>query len=385
MFVLLWLPALAGAAAIQVSHGMANSLGASLSADGQRLVFYSASNLDGSNADHSFDIFAFDRSSGQTRALSQFAGGPLAGGHQTPVLSGDGSTVVYQGYETQTNGTVLFRSLSGSFAGGLASALTSLGGFHSGDISDDGRRVLLDISNVGLVLFDRQAGTQQLVAGGNGLAFGLSGDGRRVVRQSFNGAISVIDVDTGTVRALSAATAGGAFFDAAISGDGRHVAFTTSLNPLGGNADGNIEAFVMDLDSGLLRQITHSTDSRNLRGLALSDDGTRLVFSSQRDLLGGNADHGEEVYLADLAMDSLVQVTAQADAAVQSLEATISGNGLTVAWSTYGLAGGAQIFLTDLAPRAQDVAEPGALALLLLASAAAAAAGTGRRRSRAPA
>lgn len=365
------LPALAGAAAIQVSQGPRNSGGASLSSDGQRLVFYSANDLDGSNADGSFDVFAYQRSSDQTQALSSFAGGALAGGHQTPVISGDGSTVVYQRFESQPNGTVLFGSLAGSFAGGAATALTGLGGFQTGDISDDGRQVLLDISNVGLVLLDLQAGTQQLVAGGNGLAFGLSGDGKRLVRQSFGGAISVVDVDSGTVQAISAATAGGAFFDAAISGDGRHVAFTTSLNPLGSNADGNVEAFVIDLDSGLLRQITHSTDSRTLRGLALSDDGSRLVFSSQRDLAGGNADHGEEVFLADLLAGSLGQITSHADAAVQSLEATISGDGLTAAWTTFGAGGGSQIFLSDLAPRAQDVPEPGSLALLLLAAGAA--------------
>lgn len=362
----LWLaPALAAAAVIQVTQGDRNSFGASLSADGQRLVFYSAADLDGSNADRNFEVYSHSRSSGQTQALTHLPGGPLAGGNQTPKLSGDGQTVLYQQFEVQANHTAPFRSLVDTGSGGVA--LTPFNNFEIGDISRDGSRVLLDIGNDGLRLFDRSAGTSRLLAGGGNGSFALSGDGQRVARATFGGAISWIDVASGATTQIAAAPGGFVDVDMALSASGRTLAFTTTADLLGHNADRNAELYLQDLDTGVLRQLTDSTDTHVLRGVSLSDDGERLLFSSQRDLLGRNADLGEELYLLDLA-GGLSQVT-DGPSGVQSFEADLSGDGRTAAWTQLTPGSSMQIFLADLPPRVvtQPTPEPGSLALVLAA------------------
>lgn len=371
---LLLAPALAGAAVIQVTQGDRNSFGASLSADGQRLVFYSAADLDGSNADRNFEVYSHSRQSGQTQALTHLPGGQFVGGNQTPKVSGDGSTVLFQQFELLPNNTARFRSLVDTGAGGVP--LTPFNNFEIGDISHDGNRVLLDIGNDGLRLFDRSAGTSRLLAGGASGGFALSGDGRRVARATFSGAISWIDVASGATTQIAAAPSGFVDVDLALSGQGRHLAFTTNLDLLGHNADRNAELYLQDLDTGVLRQLTDSTDTRVLRHVSISDDGSRLLFSSQRDLLGRNADGGEEVYLLDMA-GSLSQLT-DGPAGVQSFEADLSGDGRTAAWTHLTSGSGMQIVLADLPPLVvtNPTPEPGSLALV-------AAAGLGWWRSRA--
>lgn len=76
--------------------GGLNSYGASLSADGSRLAFYSASDLTGGNADHNFEIFVYERATAQLRQVTDMPGGIQAGGQQQPALSGDGSRLAFQ-------------------------------------------------------------------------------------------------------------------------------------------------------------------------------------------------------------------------------------------------------------------------------------------------
>lgn len=364
---LLLAPALAAAAPIQITQGPFNAADPTLSADGQRLVFASASEINGSNADHSWDVFSHSRASGQTQAVSSFTGGPLAGGNQTPRLSADGRTVLYQNFEARPGNTVVFRSLVDAGAGGVP--LTGFGTFEMGALSANGGLALLNIANDGLRLFDLGTGGHRLLYGGNSLNFALSGDGRWAARSGFFGDVQLIDLGTGSTRQIAAGT--GTVFDAdlALSGDGRWLAFTSSLDLLGRNADRNAELYLMSLDSGMLRQLTDDTDGRVLRGPVLSDDGSRLVFSSQRDLAGRNADGGEEVYLLDLAANALSQLSDGVDAGFQSSSATISGDGLTAAWVGGDVRSGSQVFLDALQPRTAQVSEPGGLAPLALVAA----------------
>lgn len=364
---LLLAPALAAAAPIQITQGPYNAADPSLSGDGQRLVFASASQINGSNADHSWDVFRYDRATGQTQAISNFSGGPLAGGNQTPKISADGHTVLFQNFEARPGNTVAFRSLVDAGAGAVP--LTGFGIFETGALSADGRLALLDIANDGLRLFDLGQGTNRLLHAGNSLSFAFSADGRFAARSGFFGDVQLIDVATGAVRQIAAGT--GSIFDAdlALSGDGHWLAFTSTLNLLGHNADRNAELYLMNLDSGVLRQLTDGTDARVLRGPSLSQDGSRLVFSSQRDLAGRNADGGEEVYLLDLASNALSQLSEGAVAALQSFSPTISGDGLTAAWIGLDPGNGSQVFLDALSPRTGQVPEPAGLVPLALVAA----------------
>jgi uncharacterized repeat protein (TIGR01451 family) len=120
-----------------------------------------------------------------------------------------------------------------------------------------------------------------------------------------------------------------------VSGDGSRVAFWSTSADFAGtdNADGNVEIFVQLGTSGVFtrtRQVTKSSGTVlggfNL-GPAISGDGKRIAFFSDRDLVPGrNSDGSFELFLADLsglagdpeAIIGISQVTSSTAAAVNT-------------------------------------------------------------------
>ena len=98
-------------------------------------------------------------------------------------------------------------------------------------------------------------------------------------------------------------------FDLTISGDGERLAFTSSLNPTGGNADGNIEIFFFDTATNNFTQVTHTTGFGENDAPSISDDGTCLALRSSYDLTGGNADGNHEIFFYDAPGNTFLQVT----------------------------------------------------------------------------
>ena len=106
------MPLTASAALVQLTPGgTRNSFSASVSNDGQRVVFYSASNLTGANADNNFEVFLYERSTGALRQISNDASG-IFSGNQTAQISGDGSRIVYQHFASAPNGSATFETLA---------------------------------------------------------------------------------------------------------------------------------------------------------------------------------------------------------------------------------------------------------------------------------
>ncbi len=122
-----------------------------------------------------------------------------------------------------------------------------------------------------------------------------------------------------------------------ISGNGARVAFwSTNAWSTGGNADGNIEIFVGESNSGVIRQLTDSVGSIlggfNLEP-SINNDGTRIAFYSDRDLVGSNADGNFEIFLARRANNgswSIAQVTNTAGSA--NLFPSINADGTRIAF-----------------------------------------------------
>jgi Tol biopolymer transport system component len=97
----------------------------------------------------------------------------------------------------------------------------------------------------------------------------------------------------------------------ALSDDGSTIIYQGLGDPLGTNADGTREIFVINIDGSGLAQLTmtagHSYAPR------VSDGGLRVVFTSQAEVIpGGNPDGSYEVYVANSDGTGLTQITANA-------------------------------------------------------------------------
>jgi hypothetical protein len=99
---------------------------------------------------------------------------------------------------------------------------------------------------------------------------------------------------------------------ASVSSDGSRIVFASTHDLLrdGSNADGNLEIFLLEPSAGVLRQLTTSEGGEGSVAPRISAAGTRIVFVSDRDLLGGsNADDDVQLFLYDTLTGGLAQLT----------------------------------------------------------------------------
>ncbi len=145
----------------------------------------------------------------------------------------------------------------------------------------------------------------------------------------------------------------------AVSQDGARVVFASTSDPLaGGNVDGNSEIFFYA--GGQLRQITNTVAGNAALRVqqgnftpSVSDNGNLIAFVSNRDLTGANADANLEVFIYDVARQSLSQITNSAGIVGMS-SPKLSGDGSCVAFvrdrrtSTDEVQLGSDLLLYDL-------------------------------------
>jgi Tol biopolymer transport system component len=376
------LHAAANAAPLQITapNGF-NSFGPSLSEDGNRLAFYSASNLTGQNSDGNFEIYLYDRPTGSLHQITNDTRG-IGSGSQLPTLSGDGSRIVFQSFETRGQ-TGFFRSQYYDVATNQIVSLNDYTSqFQLTDIGRDGRQIALNRDNDGLRIIDTATGTSGALLAFSLSSFTMSGDARRIATDSFSGGVRFIDVVAGTTIHVSP-DGSGFNQNPDFSGDGGTIAFGSNFDPLGTNGDHNQELFLYEVASGHYRQVTNTTRSSNSEA-SISADGLRVAFTSSADLVGDNADGNQEIFVYDLLDDEIMQITRTAGPGLFSIDGGLSGDGLTLAYSSSGDFTGnnpnriPQIFLQSLAPRANAVPEPSSLGLA--AAALAALACLGRRQ-----
>ena len=208
-------------------------------------------------------------------------------------------------------------------------------------LSADGTRVAfqssLDLTgqnagaNVELFLYDATTWAFTQVTHTAGFAFtsapAISGDGRWVAfttnadltggNADGNAELFRYNTATGTLTQVTDTTGGSLFANQSptISGDGSRIAFTSNrdLVPDVGNADGNAELFLWNSGTGAFTQATNTTGRYDMAvlGPAISADGSRVAFLSDRDLVAGqNADGGVDYFLYDVGTGSFTQLTA---------------------------------------------------------------------------
>lgn len=322
-----------------------------ISADGRVVVFESlASTLVVGDTNTNHDIFAFDRTTGTRTLLARGLNGAQTNDSSgAPSVSGDGQFVAFQASATNlvagdTNSTsdifVVDRSTTTTTLVSRTSGVLGNGRSSDPAISVDGRYVAFTSaasnlvagdanSNDDIFLVDRQTGMLMLVSrtpqGGTGnstsAAAAISGDGRYVAFQSSasnlvagdtnaNDDIFVFDRQTNTTRLVSrAASAPANGFAAApsISADGRVVAFhSDASNLVAGDTNTQTDVFVVDTTSGAITRVSVAANGGDANGAstssAISGDGRVVAFSTDAtDILGGDENNAPDVVLRVLA------------------------------------------------------------------------------------
>ncbi|MDQ3991052.1 MAG: hypothetical protein M3245_01910 [Actinomycetota bacterium] len=157
--------------------------------------------------------------------------------------------------------------------------------------------------------------------------------------------VFVRDLAAGVTELVSVASTGhqatGSSNDAAISADGRHVAFSSGAsNLVPGDTNGWGDAFVRDRQAGTTVRASLATGGveADLGGgdPSISPDGRHVAFGSIATNLDGlDATVGGEIYLRDLDKDTTVRVSVAHDGSPandQSVGASVSAGGRFVAF-----------------------------------------------------
>jgi len=285
-----------------------------LSADGRFVAFEaSEGNLNFAKRYGLMEVFVRDLRDGSTRVVSPPRGSGRSRSSFNPALSGDG-------------GVVAFEATQGP--GGAVDVL----------LDDGGRDGLRRVPAPGGVAADLSE--PRLSARGGHLAFTALARGARRVSE-----VWVRDLGTGRTRLASrAAGAAGArgdgdAYEPSLSGDGRHVAFTSSASNLGGGPARRARVYVRDLRTGATTLVAPLGEADGLArdSLALepslSHDGTQVAF-----VLRG-PDRSERVFVRDLRTGATELVSraggvAGAPAQGSSGHPAISGDGRRVAFTS---------------------------------------------------
>ena len=286
------------------------------SADGRHVLFLTSEPLDAGDDNGALDLY--ERAGGQTRLVSTGPKSGSAGVQYVDGISADGSSVYFLtavqlvDADTDAAGDVYRRAggqttlVSVGLAGGNG-ALWATGGLGPNAISADGSQMVFETA-------------EQLVAD--------DGDASQDVYVRANGATTL--VSTGP------AGGDGAFlarFDAA-SEDGSRVVFHTD-EPLVPE-DGNGESDLYLRAAGQTTLV--SGDGENAGGgglIALTPDGSGILFSTAAQLEEADTDHSGDLYLHRAGQATLMSTgPAGGNGAHEPGEARLSADGTLVAFTT---------------------------------------------------
>jgi Tol biopolymer transport system component len=372
----------------------ADAPSASISGDGRFVAFLSYARLAGADTNDLADIYVLDRSTGGVSLETpEYAGRAVDHALTTPQLSGTGQLLVYvaspaPGRTAAAAGrTIMVRDRSI----GITRALLTRGEPPNGDsrnvrITGNGRTVVFASSSTNLVdgadangiaedVFVAEVATMTVrrvsvdsagrqMAIGASFAPAASHDARYVVFSSTAALDASMDrarVEvywrdmqlgvTTRISQTSKGTAGnGSSYDAAISADGRFVAFVSDATNLTGRRDRNgaPDIYLRDIVTGTTALVSRNEhgDSANgpSRRPALSDDGSVLVFQSDAsDLIcgprcrAGDRDINlvSDVFAFHRASDAIRRVSAGRTAWMEpSIGPVIDGSGAVIAFSS---------------------------------------------------
>jgi Tol biopolymer transport system component len=365
---------LTGGATIRVSSSSTGQQGdgfsesPTLSADGRYVAFASdAANLVTDDANDAMDIFVKDITSGIVRLVSSSSTGTAGDDYSYyPAISADGRCVTYFSDATSlVSGDN--NSSADVFVTNLTSGITArvstdsagaegLGYSEHPALSAEGRYVLFysgaklssgDVNtDVDVYRKDTTSGVTALVSArdlnlpvsGHDSSFSaaVSADGRYVAFYSYadnlvagdtNGASDVFmkDMASGAVRRVSTTSAGAEAdsdsYHPAISADGRYVAFQSgATNLVAGDTNDTLDVFVTDLASGAVSRVSTSAAGREANNVsqspAFSADGRYVAFVSLATNLVANDTNGvADIFVKDLASGAVARASTNSSGA----------------------------------------------------------------------
>jgi Tol biopolymer transport system component len=285
-----------------------------VSGNGQVVGYTSDGDPVGENADGSTELFLFDRPTGTTRQITDFAAGDFV---QGPALDHTGEHAVFMSdgdvtsdpFTNVDDNDEVFAWFDGPTPITIQRTATSGTGF-TGDVT---------IDNVG-----------------NDITF----------RSNFNLTGANVDTNaevfhvtgTGVVSQITDTTGGAglAHDNPRITGDGTKVVYISTRNPITTNADLNEEIFLDPIGAGTTLQITTTTGSGVMASPDVDSGGSHVVFQSDLNIGGLNANGGQEIFLTTVG-GATELVT---DSAADDQSPRISDDGEVLVWGGNGNYGG---------------------------------------------
>ncbi len=345
------------------------------SSTGRYVLFWSDStNLIANDTNGTRDLFVRDTLLGVTQRVNTNSSGAQSTSASIGSISGDGRMVMFQSLATDlvtgdANGqqdvflkdlttgatSILSSSSSGVQSNGISSAGTFSASGRYAAFTSAGSNLVTNDTNGVADIFVRDLATGSLIIASsdrNGvLANGassnavMSQEGRYV---AFNSTatnlvsgdggttqdVFVKDLQTGEVRRASVTATGiegnGASSVTSISADGRFVGFTSSAsNLVAQDTNSATDAFVKDMVTGdLIRVSTTSAGAQLSSGsswVSLSSDGRKVLFTnSGADVVSGDTNSSDDVFLRDLRRVGISQMSGMVVANQVSAGITLS-------------------------------------------------------------
>lgn len=258
-----------------------------------------------------------------------------SGDSRFPALAADGSRVVFQStanpdednsdgsddiFAVDSNGsglTQISQTLQGAIGGAISGNGEQIVFATNGDLAGDNPdgSVELFLANADgssitqLTETDSASGIQQarIARDGNRIVFAASGN---LSGDNPDGSLEVFVIDSsgGDPVQLSDGPPGSSAQFPAFSADGSQVVFSSNANPDGDNADGNTELFLAPADgSQSATQLTDTVTGQSLRA-SVSASG-RILFESSANPTGGNSDGNVEMFVINSDGNGLTQLT----------------------------------------------------------------------------
>jgi Tol biopolymer transport system component len=154
-----------------------------------------------------------------------------------------------------------------------------------------------------------------------------------------------VDLDTGVYRQVTDNPPSTPVFDPRVSHDGNFAVFLSRIDPTGGNPNGSLEVFRIDIATGDIIQISDNGSSATAAQFPdVNDDGSVVVWGDRANYDGTNGNGGLEIWKWDQGTGTISSVTRQTASGLETNLPRVDGAGRYVTFvSLFDFSGGGAI------------------------------------------